>query len=258
MRKQTKSNESQKQFIGYARVSTQEQGAKQNSIPKQVDEIQKFFDEKLKSKGELVGIYSDISSGKRISRPEFDKVLNFAKEKDATIIVHKLDRLGRSIGVLSKLQALKVSVLFADSPNDSEFITNVKMAFAQEERRLISERTKHGLEQVKAKGKKLGWHNPKVRNGLKKAWKERKKALKASGDAPKRHHHKATDAMAFAERMRPTIQLLIEQGLTIRGIVDRLNDDKLRSKAFREGKWHLRQVQLVLKRLGLKTQRATA
>ena len=88
--------------VGYARVSTQEQ-----TLDLQVDA--------LKQKG-CENIYTDKVSGVKAIKPAFDKMLNFMREGD-TIVVWKLDRLGRStkdlIELVATLEKRKINLTFA-------------------------------------------------------------------------------------------------------------------------------------------------
>ena len=74
--------------LGYARVSTCEQ-----NLDLQLDA--------LKNEG-CKHLFSDKVSGVKAKKPNFDKLLAYAREGD-TIVVWKLDRLGRSTVQLIEL-----------------------------------------------------------------------------------------------------------------------------------------------------------
>lgn len=69
-------------LIGYARVSTQDQ-----NLDLQIDALVKTGCEK---------VFEDKLSGSRAERPGFAKALEMLREGD-TLVVWKLDRLGRSV-----------------------------------------------------------------------------------------------------------------------------------------------------------------
>ncbi|WP_436406165.1 recombinase family protein [Bifidobacterium crudilactis] len=73
-------------IIGYARVSTLEQNE-----ALQTDALTKAGCERL---------FVDHASGAKAHRPELDRLLDVVREGD-TLIVWKLDRLGRSVGFKS-------------------------------------------------------------------------------------------------------------------------------------------------------------
>ena len=61
------------------------------------------------------------------------------------------------------------------------------------------------------------------------------------------------NALAFAETLRPTREAFTGQGETQRAMVDALNQSGVKTR--KGNQWNLNQLQAVLKRLGLKTQR---
>jgi DNA invertase Pin-like site-specific DNA recombinase len=79
---------SSQMLIGYARVSTQDQ-----NLDLQVDALTKAGCKK---------IFDDKISGSRAERPELTKALELLREDD-TLVVWKLDRLGRSVKNLVNL-----------------------------------------------------------------------------------------------------------------------------------------------------------
>ena len=84
--------------VGYARVSSEEQAAKDLSIPAQIKAIRRFVDEDDEMM--LVEIYKDEGISAYASadkRTGFMAMINLAKDSDVSVIlVHKLDRFSRN------------------------------------------------------------------------------------------------------------------------------------------------------------------
>ena len=136
--------------VGYARVSTVDQ-----HLRMQEDAIRKSGCEE---------VYTDVISVVKSPRPGLDKVLNFLREGD-TLVVWKLDRLGRSIQHLiqtvNDLQNKKISFKSLQENIDTEtsggkLIFHIFSALAEFERELIQERTQAGLKAARARGKMGG------------------------------------------------------------------------------------------------------
>ena len=104
----------------------------------------------------LVGEFTEVESGKRSDRPELEKALAACRKHKARLVIAKLDRLSRNVHFISGLMERKVDFVACDMPSANAFMINVYAAVAQEERRMISERTKAGLAAAKARGVKLG------------------------------------------------------------------------------------------------------
>ncbi len=128
---------------GYARVSTYGQAAHGNSLAEQKRQLRKAGAEE---------IYADIFTGKTTERPELQKLVSQLNRGD-TLIVTKLDRLGRSVAQASALitklidagitvNVLNVGILSNDSV--STLLRNILLSFAQFERDMIVERTQEG------------------------------------------------------------------------------------------------------------------
>lgn len=103
-------------------------------------------------------------SGATTSRPGLDALIEDAEPGD-TIVVYKLDRLGRSTAHVAQLvQDLTANGVFIESISDglnSSTATGRAMLqmlaiFAEMERSFISERTTAGLAAARAKGRKGG------------------------------------------------------------------------------------------------------
>lgn len=137
-------------LIGYSRISTNDQ-----SLNSQIDKLKEYGCEK---------IYTDIVSGSKADRKELNEMLEYIREGD-TIIVYRLDRLGRSlkdlINLINIFQNKKVNFKSITESIDTETPTGQLMfhitgAFAEFERNIIRERTKAGLESARARGRKGG------------------------------------------------------------------------------------------------------
>ena len=130
-------------IVGYARVSTAGQARDGNSLEAQSRDLKAAGAEK---------IVSDHFTGTTMARPEFDKLYQELKQGD-TLIVTKLDRLGRSVSQASgaiealisrgvTINVLNLGILSNDSV--SKLMQNVLLAFAQFERDMIVQRTQEG------------------------------------------------------------------------------------------------------------------
>ena len=134
-------------IIGYARVSTEDQ-----NLDLQVDAMKEAGCDR---------IYDDKISGSKTERNGLDKALNSVREGD-TLVVWKLDRLGRSlqhlISVVNELK--KGGVYFRSlkenldtSSSTGKLIFHIFGALAEFERDIIRERTMAGLAAARARGR---------------------------------------------------------------------------------------------------------
>ena len=112
-------------------------------------------------------ISEEISGGvEAMKRPKFKAMVEHKLEPGDSLVVLKLDRLGRdNIDVqktIDDLQSLGVRVVSLDLPapdltsSNGKLIMQMFAAFAEFERNRIKERTKEGVERAKASGKRLG------------------------------------------------------------------------------------------------------
>jgi DNA invertase Pin-like site-specific DNA recombinase len=151
--------------VAYCRVSTQEQGKSGLGLDAQRATIQAFAS---REKICITDWYTEIESGKIsdtvTGRPQLGAALQRAKAIGGPVIVSKLDRLSRDVHFISGLMAHRVEFIIAELGRQSDpFILHLYAAFAEKERKVISERTKAGLAAAKARGVKLG--NPRLKAG---------------------------------------------------------------------------------------------
>lgn len=133
--------------IGYARVSTKDQ-----KLDLQIDALKNAGCEK---------IFSDVISGASKERPNLNAMLEQCRTGD-TIVIYKLDRLGRSlihlVNLVNKLmedgihlQSLTDNI--DTSTSQGKLMFNVFASLAEFERDLIRERTQAGLKAARARGR---------------------------------------------------------------------------------------------------------
>lgn len=137
-------------LIGYERVSTDDQ-----NLALQRDALQAAGCEK---------IFSDKMSGAKADRPGLQEAFEFARKGD-TIVVWRLDRLGRSlkdlIALVEELEKRKIGLRSLQENIDTttsggKLIFHMFGALAEFERNLVRERTQAGLQAARARGRKGG------------------------------------------------------------------------------------------------------
>jgi DNA invertase Pin-like site-specific DNA recombinase len=142
-------------IFAYGRVSTKEQTAANQRM-------------EIEASGHVVDFwFSDTISGKTSAtqRPQFAALLGQIRN-DETLIVSKLDRLGRDaqdIGATVKLLAArKIAVIVLQlgkldlGSAAGKMMLTMLAAVAEMERDLLVERTQSGLARAKSEGKTLG------------------------------------------------------------------------------------------------------
>ena len=146
--------------IGYARVSTTEQ-----NLDSQIDLLNKEGCEK---------IFFEKVSGANVSREELKKAITFLRKGD-TLVVTKLDRLGRTVKQLidlidhfndKNIGFVSINDTINTSTPNGRFFFHIMASFSELERELIRERTKIGLDSARSRGKLGG--RPTLHNTDKK------------------------------------------------------------------------------------------
>lgn len=136
---------------GYARVSTKGQAKDGNSLEGQSLLLREAGVDK---------IFYDSFTGRKMERPEFNKLLSVLHEGDK-LIVTKLDRFARSAVQGSQMieeliaKGVTVHVLnigLMDNTPTGKLIRNIMLSFAEFERDMIVERTQEGKAIAREKG----------------------------------------------------------------------------------------------------------
>lgn len=134
-------------IFGYARVSTNDQ-----NLDMQLDALQSYGCE---------SIFEEKMTGTRLDRPQLSEMLKYLREGD-TVVVYKLDRLGRStkqlIELVEDLQDRGIEFVSLRDSIDTKSAIGKAMfrmlaVLAEMERDLIVERTQAGLQAARARGR---------------------------------------------------------------------------------------------------------
>lgn len=210
-------------FIAYYRVSTDRQGASGLGLDAQRQAVAGYL---ARAGGEIVTEYTEIESGKRNNRPQLQAALQECKKRKATLVIAKLDRLGRNVAFIASLMESGVEFVAVDNPQATRLLLHLLAAFAEHEREQISLRTKDALAAAKRRGTILGKHGREVLAPLNQA-----------------------NAVAFAETMRPIIEVIRQDGhTTVRAVAAELNRRGIRP--FRQStRWHCSNTHALLKRI---------
>lgn len=142
-------------LIGYARVSTDDQ-----NLDLQLDALKATGCERL---------FTDKVTGAAATKEGLSEAISYMRKGD-TLVVWKLDRLGRTVkGLVELVEGLQAQGMQFKSVTDAidtsttagKFFFHVMAALAEMERELIRERTRAGLAAARARGR-LGGRKPKM------------------------------------------------------------------------------------------------
>src|SRR3954462_4266703 len=140
-------------FVAYYRVSTERQGRSGLGLEAERKAVEDFLNG---GNWRLVAEFTEIESGKHSDRPALAKAFRACRLHGAKLVIAKLDRLSRDAHFLLGLEKAGVDFVAADMPTANRLTVGIMAMVADEERRLISKRTKEALAAAKARGAQLG------------------------------------------------------------------------------------------------------
>jgi DNA invertase Pin-like site-specific DNA recombinase len=211
-----------KSAVAYIRVSSQKQGKSGLGLEAQEAAIARF----AAAEGyHITHTYIEVETAKGADaldrRPQLAAALATAKGITAPVIVAKLDRLSRDVAFIAGLMVQQVPFIVCDlGANCDPFMLHIYAALAEQERRMISSRTKVALQAAKDRGVKLG--------------------------SPTTAAILSDRSAAFAETLREVVTPL--RGLSSHKIAAVLNDRGVKSST--GGAWSNKTVLRLLDRLG--------
>lgn len=193
-----------KKYVSYTRCSTVRQGQSGLGLEAQRQAVKNFT-----SDGEIIAEYVEVESGtSKKKRIEIYKAIELCKQTGATLVIAKLDRLARNVAFTASLLESKVQFVACDAPFATPLTIHILSAVAENEAKLISERTSKSLQIAKQRGKRLG--NPQnltQEARLKGAAKKREMALTNENNI----------------RANSLIELLRKNGMSFHNIATYLN-----------------------------------
>lgn len=147
-------------YVAYYRVSTARQGRSGLGLEAQREAVAVFSNG---ANWNVVTEFTEVESGKSSDRPELAKAFHACRVYGASLVIAKLDRLSRDAHFLLGLEKAGVDFVAADMPSANRLTVGIMALFADEERRMISARTKAALAAAKRRGVKLGGYRARAR-----------------------------------------------------------------------------------------------
>lgn len=193
------------QFVAYYRLSRDSRSGENLGLDAQKKAVDAFL---ASRQAIAVAEFSEVVSGTgKRRRPVFEQALELCKQTKATLVCSNVSRISRDAFTILGLYKAGIDFVVADNPNLNKLTIGILALVAEEEARLISERTKVALAQARAKGTQLGVQGKR----------------------------NAEIADRFANGLRPTIEPLRQAGASILAIQKHLNESGVRP--FRGKAW---------------------
>ncbi len=223
-------------YIAYYRVSTAAQGRSGLGLEGQQAAVASYL---ATQHHELVGSFTEIESGRNSGRPQLTAALAQARRQKATVVIAKLDRLARSVAFISAIMESGVEFIAADMPAANRLTIQIMAVIAENEARMISERTKAALAAAKARGVVLG---------------NRASVIAAQ---PMAREVIAKQADNHADNIIPTLKQIVKSGVrSVHVVAEQLNQRGVRTA--RGGQWHGTTILNLIRRRGFESLRELA
>ena len=198
-------------FVIYKRLSKQKQQGNQYGFEAQDHDIAIFL--KQYPDAVIISEITETFTGKTLwtQRKGLVKAVELCEQTGATLLVSKIDRLGRHVESVSHLLN-RINVKIATMPSATNMVIQIMSVMAEEEARAISMRTKAALQAAKARGVKLG--------GAANVGKTHKVSSKTKLDNQKKY---VTQTQPKYEYLRPALTNMRDNHYTYQQCADNLN-----------------------------------
>lgn len=197
-------------FVSYLRVSTDRQGKSGLGLEGQRAAVAEFLNG---GRWKVAAEFVEVESGKDNDRPKLAEAIAACRMYGAKLCIAKLDRLSRDACFLLGLEKAGVEFVCADMPSANRLTVGIMAMVAEEERRMISARTKAALRAAKARGTVLGGFRGYVPSS-----EDRKAAAEA----------RTARAVDRAASIAPAIKAIQEAGvMSLKGIAKALTEREI-------------------------------
>jgi DNA invertase Pin-like site-specific DNA recombinase len=222
-----------RRFVAYLRHFPDKPGRPDVALETQRKLVRGF----LAEDDSLIEEFVEIETGgKRGGRPQLAAALAACRHHNVRLVIALLGRIAGNLPVVSGLVESGVDFVVADNPHVTRSTLPLLAAVAEEETRLVSERTKAALAAAKARGVKLG--NPNGARALRG---------KQIGNDAAVAAIKSKAQQCAAETYRQIESIVAQDGPTSLAAISReLNERQVRTP--RGGLWYPTSVKLVLDR----------
>lgn len=218
----------QPKYICYYRVSTARQGKSGLGLDAQRHAVLSHL-----NGANPLSEFVEVESGRKNDRPQLAAALSGCRLHRATLVIAKLDRLARNVAFVSNLMEAGVEFQAVDFPTANRLTIHILSAVAENEAKMISDRTRAALAAAKERGTVLGGFRGRAGT---------------CADLAKARAVRAAKADSRAIDLAPTIEQLRSGGVhSLRSIANGLNACGI--SAPRGGSWSAAQVQRVLHRM---------
>lgn len=140
-------------IVTIRRVSTKKQGTSGLGLEAQQVALDSYV---AANDVEVVGQFTEVGSGRKKNRPVLEDAIALCKREKATLVVARLDRLGRRVSVISALLESNIEIKFLDFPHSNRLMLHVLASIAEYESSLISSRVKASIDVYKSNGGEWG------------------------------------------------------------------------------------------------------
>jgi DNA invertase Pin-like site-specific DNA recombinase len=198
-------------WVSYLRVSTGRQGRSGLGLEAQRKSVDDFLNG---GDSKVVKEFVEVESGKNSDRPILAEAIKACRLYGAKLVIAKIDRLSRDAHFLLGLEKAGIDFVAADMPNANRLTVGIMAMIAEEERRMISRRTKDALAAAKRRGVKLGGYRARSRLTAK----ARKAGQEANARIAAERAAYVTPVIAELQATGAASLRAIAEGLNARGI----------------------------------------